>query len=59
METVAPEIQTTGDLPVSKLAHSYFEYVTQLIQGIDLSALERVINHLRSARERGACVYMY
>jgi len=58
MNGSAQDIKATGESLVPKLAHSYFGYVTQLIQGIDLSALEQVVNNLRSARERGACVYI-
>ena len=47
-----------ADLSVSGIAHGYFDYVAELIQSIDLSALERVVNHLRSAREHGASVYV-
>ena len=58
METVTQDIQATSDSLVSELAHSYFQYVTQLVQATDVSTLERVVNRLRSARERGACVYI-
>ena len=58
METVTQDIQATSDSLVSELADSYFEYVTQLIQSIDLSALEQVVNRLHSVREHGACVYI-
>ena len=58
MNAITQDIQATSDSLVSELAHSYFEYVTQLIQSIDLSALERVVNRLHSVRERGASVYM-
>ena len=58
MNAITQDIQATSDSLVSELAHSYFEYVTQLIQSIDLSALEQVVNRLHSVREHGACVYI-
>jgi len=58
MTAVTQDIQTTSESSVSRLARSYFEYVTQLIQSIDLSALEQVVNRLHSVREHGACVYI-
>ena len=48
----------TTDTSVSEIAHHYFDYVTQLIQAIDVTALERVVDRLRSARERGAAIYI-
>ena len=51
-------MQATTASSVSELTNSYLEYVTQLIQAIDVPALEQVVKHLRSARERGACVYI-
>ena len=47
-----------SEFSVPKIAGSYLEYVVQLVQAIDVSALEQVVNVLRSARERGASVYI-
>ncbi len=43
---------------VSKIATEYFEYVGELLASIDLEELERVVEILRDARERGAGVYI-
>lgn len=58
MESVTHNIEKRIELSVSELACSYFEYVIQLIQAIDVSVLEQVVDMLRSARERGASVYI-
>lgn len=58
MESAAGEIQATRESIVSELACSYFGYVIQLIQAVDVSAVEPVVSILRSARERGASVYI-
>lgn len=58
MEMTIQETQTSSELSISRLAYSYFSYLGHLIQDIDLSAIEEVVNHLRSAREREASVYI-
>ncbi len=58
MEMTIQETQTSSELSISRLAHSYFSYLGQLIQDIDLSAIEEVVSHLRSARGREASVYI-
>jgi D-sedoheptulose 7-phosphate isomerase len=47
-----------GTLPVKQIAADYLEAFEKLLAGIDLDALERVIHHLRIARDHGSMVYI-
>ncbi len=41
-----------------QIASNYLRSLERLLQKVDLSAIERVANHLRAARESGAMIYV-
>jgi len=43
---------------MKQIASNYLRSLERLLQKVDLSAIERVANHLRAARESGAMIYV-
>ncbi len=45
-------------LAVRRIASDFLHEVQELVQGVDVAAIERLVEVLRSARERGATIYI-
>lgn len=58
MKMASQNEQTMGESSVAEMARTFLSDMVHLIQAIDVSALEQVVDRLRSAREEGACVYI-
>jgi D-sedoheptulose 7-phosphate isomerase len=58
MKMASQNKQTMGESSVAEMARTFLSDMVHLIQAIDVSALEQVVNHLHSARQEGACVYV-